>query len=113
MQVFIIDKLKDKKLKSTRELQQQKKYLLAATLTKVIHWKPLKHTGSVANKVRALVVSDGGDQRTAQADHEISHGQAEDKNVHRLEERRIPQHHHYDETVVKNWQHRVDEHEES
>ncbi len=40
----------------------------------------------MANKERALVVSDGDDQRAAQAYHEVRYGEAEDKNVHGLEE---------------------------
>lgn len=66
----------------------------------------------MANKERTLVVSDGDDQRATQANHEVRHSEAEDKSVHGLEERRIPHHHGYDETIVKNWQHCVDEHEE-
>lgn len=66
----------------------------------------------MANKERALVVSDGDDQGAAQAYHEVRHGEAEDINVHGLEERRILQHHGYDEAIVENWQHRVDKHEE-
>lgn len=54
------------------------------------------------NKVRALVVSDGHDQGAAQAYHDVRHSEAEDKSAHRLEEGRIPQHHGYDETIVKN-----------
>lgn len=66
----------------------------------------------MANKERALVVSDGDDQGAAQAYHEVRYGEAEDKNVHGLEEGRILQHHGYDETIVENCQHCVDEHEE-
>ena len=60
----------------------------------------------------APVVGDGDDQGAAQADHEVGHGQAEDEDVHRVEQRRVPQHHGDDEAVVENCQHRVDEHEE-
>lgn len=74
----------------------------ALPLTKIIDCKSLKHTGCVANEERTLVVSDGDDQGAAQANHEVRHSKAEDKNVHGVEERRIPQHHGYDKTIVKN-----------
>lgn len=66
----------------------------------------------MSNKKCALVVCDGDHQGATQAYHEVAHGEAEDQNVHWLEERRIPQHHGYDQTVVKHRQNRVDEHEE-
>lgn len=81
-------------------------------LTEIIHSKSLEHAGGVSDEVRALIVGDGDDQGTAQADHEVGHGQAEDENVYRLEERQVPQHHGDGEAVVEDRQHRVDEHEE-
>lgn len=72
----------------------------------------MKHASCTAHEERALVVGDGDDQGAAQADHEVRHGEAEDKNVHRMQERRIPHHHGDDEAVVEHGQHCVDEHEE-
>lgn len=72
----------------------------------------MKHTSCVANKERTLVVGDGDDQGAAQANHEVRHSQAEDENVHGMEERRIPHHHGDDHAVVAHRQHCVDEHEE-
>lgn len=56
----------------------------------------------MANKKRALVVSDGDDQGATEANHEVRHSEAEDEDVEGLEEGRIPQHHADDKTVVKN-----------
>lgn len=66
----------------------------------------------MSDKERSLIVGDGDDQGAAQPDHEVGHSEAEDENVYGLEERRVPQHHGDGETVVKDRQHRVDEHEE-
>lgn len=66
----------------------------------------------MADKEGAVVVGDGDDQGAAQADHQVRHGEAEDEHVHGLEEGRIPHQHGYDEDIVENCQHRVDEHEE-
>lgn len=56
----------------------------------------------MAEEERAVVVGDGDDQGAAEAYHEVRHGQAEDENVHGLQERRIPQQHGDDETVVED-----------
>lgn len=66
----------------------------------------------MAIKKGALVVSDGDDQGATEANHEVRHSEAEDEDVEGLEEGRIPQHHGDHKTVVKNWYHSVDEHEE-
>lgn len=66
----------------------------------------------MSDKERSLIVGDGDDQGAAQADHEVGHGEAEDENVDGLQERRVLQHHGDGQTVVKDRQHRVDEHEE-
>lgn len=81
-------------------------------LTKIIDSKSLEDAGGVSDEEGALVIGDGDDQGAAQADHEVRHGEAEEESVHGLEERRVPQHHDYDETIVKDRQHCVDEHEE-
>ena len=85
---------------------------LTAPLTEIIDRKALEHAGRVSNEEGALVVGDGDDQGAAEADHEVRHGEAEDENVHGLEEGRVPQHHGYDEAIVEDRQQRVDEHEE-
>lgn len=85
---------------------------LTAPLTEIIDRKALEHAGRVSNEEGALVVRDGDDQGAAEADHEVRHGEAEDENVHGLEEGRVPQHHGYDEAVVEDRQQRVDEHKE-
>lgn len=56
----------------------------------------------MANKERTLVISDGDDEGATEANHEVRHSEAEDENVHGVEERRIPQHHGYDKAIVKN-----------
>lgn len=66
----------------------------------------------MSDKERSLIVGDGDHQGAAQADHEVGHGEAEDENVDGLQERRVLQHHADGQTVVKDRQHRVDEHEE-
>lgn len=106
MFIFKLTDFKAHRKKKTHSSQQ------TASLTKIIDRKSLEDTGCVANKERAVVVSDSDNQRPTQAYHEVRHGKAEDENVHRLEERRVPQYHRYDETVVENGQHCVDEHEE-
>lgn len=84
-----------------------------APLTKIIDCKSLEDAGCVSDKEMALVVGNGDDQRSAQADHEVRHCEAEDEHVHGLQERRVPQHHGYHQTVVEHREHCVDEHEES
>lgn len=66
----------------------------------------------MADKVGALVVCDGGDQRATQGDHEVRHRQAQDQDVHGLQKRRVPQHHSYHQSVVKNRKLCVDERQE-
>lgn len=44
----------------------------------------------MADEEGTLVAGDGDDQGAAQADHEVRHGEAEDKNGHRMEEGRVP-----------------------
>lgn len=95
-----------------QSLKGQHKTNSTSPLTKIIDSKSLKHTGCVANEERALVVSDGDDQGAAQAYHEVRHCEAEDKDGHGLEQSRAPEQHSYHETVVKNRQQCVDEHEE-
>lgn len=75
---------------------------LETPLTKIIDCKSLKHAGHVSYKEGALVVSDGDHQGATQADHQVRPGQAQDENVHGLQERRIPQHHGYDEAIVEH-----------
>lgn len=77
------------------------KYEILA-LTKIIDCEALKHTGSVANEERAVVVGDGDHQRAAKTNHEVRHGQAEEDDVHGVEERRVPQHHRDDQAVVED-----------
>lgn len=57
---------------------------ITTPLTKIIDCKSLKHAGCVANKEKAVVVSDGDDQGSAQAYHEVRHRKAEE-NGRRLE----------------------------